>query len=320
MVVGKTVCVTGASGFIASWLVKLLLERGYTVRGTIRNPEKAKFLLQLPGASDRLKLFSADLLEPGSFDEAVAGCDGVFHVASPLILEAITDPQAQFIEPAVNGTLNVLASCAKAHTWRVVLTSTVAAINHTPKCTPDVVLDESFWSEEDYCRERKDWYALSKTLAEKAAWDFVKEKGLDMVVINPGGVFGPTLQASELGSNMFIVGILNGTMKVYPNIAFGITGVKDVAMAHILAYELEHATGRYICSGPVHPFADVVSLLRKLYPMYDISAKVVDETVPMIPPHNLSSQKLRDLGLRLQPTEDVIHETVTNFKEWGLLD
>jgi nucleoside-diphosphate-sugar epimerase len=93
MVVGTTVCVTGASGFIASWLVKLLLERGYTVRGTIRNPDKAKFLLQLPGASDCLKLFSADLLEPGSFDEAVAGCDGVFHVASPLIVEAITDPQ-----------------------------------------------------------------------------------------------------------------------------------------------------------------------------------------------------------------------------------
>jgi len=320
MVVGKTVCVTGASGFIASWLVKLLLERGYTVGGTIRNPEKAKFLLQLPGASDRLKLFSADLLEPGSFDEAVAGCDGVFHVASPIIVAAITDPQAQFIEPAVNGTLNVLASCAKAHTRRVVLTSTVAAINHTPKCTHDVVLDESFWSEEDSCRERKDWYALSKTLAEKAAWDFVKEKGLDMVVINPDGVFGPTLQASELGSNIYILGILNGTMQGYPNIPFGITGVKDVAMAHILAYELEHATGRYICSGPVHPLADVVSLLRKLYPMYDISAKVVDETLPTIPPHNVSSQKLGDLGLRLQPTEDVIHETVTSFKEWGLLD
>ncbi|KAH9534830.1 hypothetical protein CY35_17G024000 [Sphagnum magellanicum] len=320
MVVGKTVCVTGASGFIASWLVKLLLQRGYNVRGTIRNLEKAKFLLQLPGASDRLKLFSADLLEPGSFDEAVAGCDGVFHVASPIIVQAITDPQAQFIEPAVNGTLNVLASCAKAHTRRVVLTSSVAAINHTSKCTPDVVLDESFWSEEDYCRERKDWYALSKTLAEKAAWDFVKEKGLDMVVINPDGVFGPTLQASELGTNIYILGILNGTIKGYPNIAFGITRVTDVAMAHILAYESEHATGRYICSGPVHPLADVVSLLRKLYPMYDISDKVVDETAPTIPPHNVSSQKLRDLGLRLQPTEYVIHETVTNFKQWGLLD
>jgi nucleoside-diphosphate-sugar epimerase len=320
MVVGKTVCVTGASGFIASWLVKLLLERGYTVRGTIRNPEKAKFLLQLPGASDRLKLFSADLLEPGSFDEAVAGCDGVFHVASPIVKEAITDPQAQFIEPAVNGTLNVLASCAKVHTQRVVLTSSVGAINRTPKCTPEIVVDESFWSEEDYCRERKDWYVLSKTLAEKAAWDFVKEKGLDMVVINPSGVIGPTLQASELGINKYILGLLNGTMKAYPNLTFGVVGVKDVAMAHILAYESQHATGRYICSGPVLQFADVVSLLRKLYPMYDISAKVADEAVHIVPPYNLSSQKLRDLGLHVQPIEDVIYETVASFKEWGLLD
>jgi nucleoside-diphosphate-sugar epimerase len=118
--------------------------------------------------------------------------------------------QAQLIEPAVTGTLNVLASCAKAHTRRVVLTSTAATINYTPKCTPNAFLDESFWSEEEYCRERKDWYVLSKTLAEKAAWDFVKEKGLDMVVINPGGVFGPTLQASEIGTNIYILGILNG--------------------------------------------------------------------------------------------------------------
>jgi nucleoside-diphosphate-sugar epimerase len=117
--------------------------------------EKAKYLLQLPGASDHLKLFSADLSVDGCFDEALAGCDGVFHTASPLNIGEITDPQAQFIEPAVNGTLNVLASCAKAHTQRVVLTSSVGSISRTPKCTPDVVVDESFWSDEDYCWERK---------------------------------------------------------------------------------------------------------------------------------------------------------------------
>jgi nucleoside-diphosphate-sugar epimerase len=90
---GKTVCVTGASGFIASWLVKLLLERGYTVRGTVRNPEKSKHLLQLPGASDNLKLVAANLLEQGRFDEAVQGCDGVFHTASPYFTKNVTDPQ-----------------------------------------------------------------------------------------------------------------------------------------------------------------------------------------------------------------------------------
>jgi nucleoside-diphosphate-sugar epimerase len=155
---GKTVCVTGASGFIASWLVKLLLERGYTVRGTVRNPEKAKHLLQLPSASDHLKLFAADLLKPGCFDEIVQGCDGVFHTASPFFYKNVADPQAQFIDPAVKGTVNVLASCAKAHTKRVVLTSSVAAVAITPKNTPGVVIDESFWSDPDYCRERKVWW------------------------------------------------------------------------------------------------------------------------------------------------------------------
>ncbi|CAK9867220.1 unnamed protein product [Sphagnum jensenii] len=315
---GQTVCVTGASGFIASWLVKLLLERDYTVRGTIRSPgtsQKSKHLLQLPGASDHLKLVSADLLEQGSFDQAVEGCDGVFHTASPAF-----DKNAQLIEPAVKGTLNVLASCAQARTKKVVLTSSVAAVAYTPKRKSTSVVDESWWSDSDYCQETKAWYYVSKTLAERAAWDFVKEKNLDMVVINPSMVLGPVLQGSKNTSSDIILDFLNGTMKVYPSIAFGIVGVKDVAMAHILAYESEHATGRYICSGPVHPFADVVSLLKKLYPMYDISAKVVDETVPTIPPHNLSSQKLRDLGLHLLPTEDVIHKTVTNLKEWGLLD
>jgi nucleoside-diphosphate-sugar epimerase len=152
---GKTVCVTGASGFIASWLVKLLLERGYTVRGTVRNPEKSKHLLQLPGASDNLKLVAANLLEQGGFDEAVQGCDGVFHTASPYFTKNITDPQAQLIDPAVKGTLNVLASCARAQTKKVVLTSSAAAVAFTPKRTAGSFVDESWWTDVDYCEENK---------------------------------------------------------------------------------------------------------------------------------------------------------------------
>jgi nucleoside-diphosphate-sugar epimerase len=157
---GQTVCVTGASGFIASWLVKLLLERDYTVRGTIRSPEKSKHLLQLPGASDHLKLVSADLLEQGSFDQAVEGCDGVFHTASPAFEKNLTDPQAQLIDPAVNGTLTVLASCVKARTKKVVLTSSMAAVAYTPKRKSTSVVDESWWSDSDYCQEAKVWLDL----------------------------------------------------------------------------------------------------------------------------------------------------------------
>ncbi|KVH90372.1 NAD-dependent epimerase/dehydratase [Cynara cardunculus var. scolymus] len=181
---GKTVCVTGGSGYIASCLVKLLLERGYSVKASVRypnNPTKTDHLLKLDGAKERLHLFKADLLQDGSFDDAVDGCDGVFHTASPFFT-AVTDPQ---------GTLNVLASCSKASSVkRVVVTSSMAAVEATgrPK-TPETVVDETWFSDPDLCKEMKLWYVLSKTLAEEAAWKFAKEKGMDIVTINPAMAF-----------------------------------------------------------------------------------------------------------------------------------
>ncbi|KAH9534839.1 hypothetical protein CY35_17G024500 [Sphagnum magellanicum] len=275
---GETVCVTGASGFVASWLVKLLLERGYTVRGTVRSP--------VPGANDHLKLVSADLLEQGSFDQAVEGCDG-----------NVTDPQAQLLDPAVKGTLDVLASCVKAHARKVVVMSSVAAVTYTPERKSTSVVDESWWSDSDYCQETKAWYAVSKILAERAAWDFVNEKNLDMVAINPSMVIGPDLQASKNTSND--IGACRDN-KGIPKFMYWVCG----AMAHILAYESATVTGHYICAEQLLHYADLVALLSKLYPTYPISAK---------------SEKVKDLGLNFQPIEEVIHETVTSFKEWGWL-
>ncbi|KAK6937170.1 NAD-dependent epimerase/dehydratase [Dillenia turbinata] len=187
----KTVCVTGASGYIASWLVKFLLLRGYTVKATVRDPndpKKVEHLVSLDGAKERLQLVKANLLEEGAFDSIVDGCDGVFHTASPFITGA-KDPQTQLIEPAVKGTLNVLGSCAKFPSIkRVVLTSSIAAVAYTAKpLTPDVVVDETWYSDAEFCKE-------SKTLAEEAAWSFAKEKGIDLVTINPAMVIGPLLQ------------------------------------------------------------------------------------------------------------------------------
>ncbi|CBI40609.3 hypothetical protein VitviT2T_020109 [Vitis vinifera] len=194
---GKVVCVSGASGYIASWLVKLLLEQGYYVRATVRNPNDTKktgHLLALDGAKERLHLFKADLLEEGSFDSVVDGCDGVFHTASPAALE-VTDPQADLIDPALKGTMNVLRSCAKIPSVkRVVVTASMATVVANGKpLTPDVLVDESWFSDPVFFQETKQWYMLSKTLAEEASWKFAKENGMDMVVMNPGWVIGPVL-------------------------------------------------------------------------------------------------------------------------------
>ncbi|KAG0600372.1 hypothetical protein M758_11G028400 [Ceratodon purpureus] len=321
MAEGKTVCVTGATGFIASWIVKMLLERGYTVRGTIRNPEKAKYLMQFPGANERLQLLQADLLTPGSFDSVVQGCDGVFHTASPVIPydQEDVDPETQLLDPAIKGTVNVLESCAKAKGLkRVVLTSSIGAVAYTPHRVPGAVLDESSWSDIDHNRDNKLWYVLSKTLAEKAAWDLAKQQDLDMVVVNPSGVFGPVLNDSLSMSNELLLNILNGKSKVIPNWVIGQVGVKDVAMAHILAYEHPEAEGRYICSERVAHFSELFSLLAKLYPEYHIEAKQ-DNGPPRLAPYKLSSEKIKKLGLTFQPMEDVVHETVTCFKDLKLL-
>ncbi|XP_054799886.1 phenylacetaldehyde reductase-like [Prosopis cineraria] len=245
---GKVVCVTGASGFIASWLVKLLLLRGYSVRATVRDPNdpsKTEHLLKLEGAKERLNLIKANLLEEGSFDSAVEGCHGVFHTASPVLL-GVNDPQTELIEPAVKGTLNVLKSCAKSPSVkRVILTSSLAAVlcNGKP-LNPDVIVDETWFSDPDICKEYGEWsgYALSKTLAEEAAWKFAKENNIDLVALNPSMVIGPLLQPALNTSVQAILILLNGA-ETFPNSSFGWINVKDVANAHIQAFEIPSASG-----------------------------------------------------------------------------
>ncbi|KAH7679260.1 Cinnamyl-alcohol dehydrogenase protein [Dioscorea alata] len=211
---GKVVCVTGASGYIASWLVKLLLDRAYTVKATVRDlggPKKTEHLRALDGASERLQLFKANLLEEGSFDAAVDGCECVFHTASPFYYAPV-DPQAEFIDPAVKGTLNVLGSCVKISSIkRVVVTSSVAAVlfNGRPR-TPDVIVDETWFSDAEFCERGKMWYLLSKTLAEESAWKFSKDNGIEIVTINPSMVIGPLLQPTLNTSCAVILNLING--------------------------------------------------------------------------------------------------------------
>ncbi|GAB4856269.1 hypothetical protein Ancab_014196 [Ancistrocladus abbreviatus] len=314
---GKAVCVTGASGFIASWLVKLLLLRGYTVRASVRNindPLKTGHLISLDGAKERLHLFEANLLEDGAFDSAIEGCEGVFHTASPVYFIA-KDPQAEIVDPAVKGTLNVLRSCAKfPHVKRVVLTSSMAAVLCNDRCkTPETVVDESWFSDPEILKESKFWYELSKILAEQAGWKFVEEKGIDVVVMNPAVVIGPLLQPKLNESASSILDFVNGS-KSYGNATFGWINVKDVANAHIKAFEITSASGRYCLAETVAHYSTIVEILHELYPNLQLPDNCADDK-PFASTYQISKEKMKSLGIDYIPLKVSLKETVKSLKE-----
>eukprot|EP00252_Welwitschia_mirabilis_P026038 TRINITY_DN8346_c0_g1_i3.p1 TRINITY_DN8346_c0_g1~~TRINITY_DN8346_c0_g1_i3.p1 ORF type:complete len:337 (-),score=72.73 TRINITY_DN8346_c0_g1_i3:138-1148(-) len=322
---GKVVCVTGASGFIASWLVRLLLDRGYCVRGTVLNldcPSETDHLLALEGANERLQLLAANLLEEGSFDEAVSGCECVFHTASPTLFGTINDPQAELVDPAVKGTVNVLRSCKKASSVkRVVMTSSIGAMiyNGRPR-TSDVIVDETWFSDAEYCTKNKFWYPLSKTLAEEAAWEFSKMNNLDLVTINPAMVIGFSLQPTLNSSSATILNLIDGS-PTFPDMAFGWVNVKDVAEAHILAFEITSASGRYLLVERVAHFSEIVRLLSSIYPGVTLPAKCADSDPYggsfkiSKDTYKPSKERAEMLGLKFTPLEDSLKETITSFVE-----
>ncbi|XP_021296592.1 cinnamoyl-CoA reductase 1-like [Herrania umbratica] len=318
----KVVCVTGASGFIASWLVKLLLQRGYTVKATVRDPndpKKTQHLLSLEGAKERLHLFKAELVDEGCFDSIVDGCQGVFHAASPVFLSA-ADPQAEIIGPAVKGTLNVLKSCAKvASIKRVVITSSLASVVHNGRpLTPDVVVDETWFSDPVLCEEGKRWYMLSKTLAEQAAWRFAKDTGIDVVTIHPGMVFGPLLQPALNSSSEVILNLTKGEHS-FPSPTCAFIDVRDVAYAHIQAFEVPSACGRYCLVERSVPYSEVQKTLSELHPTVHLNEKYEDHSKPPEQTYQVSKEKAKSLGVSFVPLEVSLRDTVESLKSKGFL-
>ncbi|KAF0911434.1 hypothetical protein E2562_008308 [Oryza meyeriana var. granulata] len=314
---GQTVCVTGAAGYIASWLVKLLLERGYTVKGTVRNPDDPKnaHLKALDGAAERLVLCKADLLDYDSISAAVDGCHGVFHTASP-----VTDDPEQMVEPAVRGTEYVIKAAADAGTVRrVVFTSSIGAVTMDPNRGPDVVVDESCWSDLEHCKKTKNWYCYGKAVAEQAACKVAKERGVDLVVVNPVLVVGPLLQPTVNASAVHILKYLDGSAKKYTNAVQAYVDVRDVAAAHVLVFESPGASGRYLCAERVLHREDVVHILGKLFPEYPVPTRCSDEVNPRKQPYKMSNKKLQDLGLQFIPVSDSLYATVKSLQVKGHL-
>ncbi|XP_076940834.1 phenylacetaldehyde reductase-like [Bidens hawaiensis] len=320
---GKVVCVTGASGFIASWLVKLLLDHGYTVHATVRSlddPKKIEHLLALDGAKERLSLFEANLSVEGSFDSAVNGCVSLFHTASP-VLFSVDDPQAQLIDPAVKGTLNVLKSAAKVESLkRVVLTSSLAAVMFRSTLPEHVgVMDETWFSDPVICEQRKLWYCISKTLAEDAAVKFAKDNGLDSVVIHPGYVVGPILQPTLNLTSETILSLLKDGKELFPDGMYRLVDVRDVAAAHILAFENPEANGRYCMVGKVARYLEIMKIVDELYPSLGHSERCKDGECVESLLYDVSRVKVERLGVKFTPLEVSIKDTIESLREKNLL-
>ncbi|CAM8901721.1 unnamed protein product [Rhodiola kirilowii] len=314
------VCVTGASGFLASWLIKRLLQSDYEVVGTVRDPaneKKLAHLWKLDGAKERLKLMRAELTEEGSFDEAVAGCVGVFHTASP-VFGTVSDPMVNMVEPAVTGTLNVLRSCKRNPSLRrVVLTSSSSAVRARVDFDPNVPLDESSWSSVDLCQRFQIWYALSKTLAEKAAWEFCSQNGIDLVTVLPSFVVGPSLPPELCSTASDILGLLKGeTHRFEWHGRMGYVHIDDVALCHILVFEQDDARGRFLCSSDVLGNDALVALLSKWYPNLPIPKSFKQMERPY---YQFNTNKIRNLGLKFKSVSQMFDDCIASFVEQGYL-
>ncbi|XP_050377248.1 cinnamoyl-CoA reductase 1-like [Argentina anserina] len=175
--------------------------------------------------------------------------------------------------PARNGTKNVIVATAEAKVKRVVFTSSIGAVYMDPNRDPDVVVDESCWSDLEFCKNTKNWYCHGKTVAEQAAWDEAKERGMDLVVVNPVLVLEPLLQPTINASTVHILKYLNGSAKTYVNSAQAYVHVMDAALAHILVYETASASGCYLCGESSLHRRDVVEILAESFPEYPVPTK-----------------------------------------------
>jgi dihydroflavonol-4-reductase len=339
-----TVCVTGAGGFIAAHVVRELLERGYAVRGTVRgNPSERRYavLRALEGASERLSLRQIELLDRAGWATAVLGCDAVIHCASPYRLD-VRDPERELITPAVGGTRNVIEAATAVGVPRVVITSSLAAVTDEP--VPGRVFTESDWNDRSSA-ERNPYYA-SKAAAERAAWDLEAQAGpgFRLVAIVPAFVLGPSIGPALNLSAEVVRDLLAGATPALVDLNWLVTDVRDVALAHVAAMELEAATGRYLCAGESVSMVRMAQILREegladgyRLPRLRLTGRFGTALALMLartrPPGMRAylethlgktlradaSRVTRELGVGYRPVRQTLRDTVADLERWGHL-
>lgn len=331
------VVLTGASGFIAKHVARQLLEDGYAVRATLRSPSREGEVRDavLPGlpadAADRLTFSPADLLSDEGWPEAMAGARALIHTASPFPQNQPADPQ-EVIRPAVEGTRRALGAAADAGVTRVVLTSSVAAIRHPG---PPEVQDERDWIDPEAPTSTP--YDASKALAERAAWDLARERGLALTAINPSLVLGPLLDAASGTSVGLVARLLRGRDPVVLNMGLSAVDVRDVALMHVRALTLPATEGeRVIASAGLLPMPIMAKALKRAFPDRRIPtltapdwlvralARAVPDlrgAVPYLGREDLvSNDKARRLfGLDFIPPEEALLATARSLLARGLV-
>lgn len=339
----ELVLVTGGSGFIGAHCIRQLLNAGYRVRTTVRSLKRepdVRAMLREGGAdpADRLSFFAADLTSDAGWPEAVAGCDFVLHVASPLP-PGVPKDENELIVPARDGALRVLRAARDAGVKRVVLTSSFAAIGygHKPQSAP--------FSETDWTNLNGDdltAYTKSKTLAERAAWDFIAREGgsLELATINPVGVFGPVLGPDYSASILLVQRLMDGALPGCPKLDFGVVDVRDVASLHLLAMTHPAAKGeRFLAvTGDFMWMREMARVLKdrmgasaKRVPTRELPnwllrlASLRDPAIKLILPelgkakNGTGEKAIRMLGWAPRSKEDALVATAESLSRLGLL-
>lgn len=329
--------VTGITGFIGLHVALNLREQGYSVRGTVRNREKAEKLL---GASvpepDAFSCVEADLLSDDGWAEAMAGVEVVHHVASPFPLEEPKDPDT-VIGPAKEGTRRVLRAAKEAGVRRVVVTASVASIMYGHDASHRQPFTEEDFTDPE--APKLSTYIRSKTLAEQTAWELARELDLELCTVHPGLVLGP-LAAPNAGTSVGIVQeLLGGKLPGCPRLNFPVVDVRDVAELHRLAGETSGAAGnRYACTSNSMWFFEIAQLLRKELPDFDRKIpkrelpnwlvkliSLFDPSIRAILPElgmerAVSSDKAqRELGWRPRTAEEAVLESGRTLVKLGLV-
>jgi nucleoside-diphosphate-sugar epimerase len=317
------VLVTGGSGYVGTQLVAALLRAGSQVRTTVRSKDREADLraaVRRGGADDAdLELVIADLSADDGWKAAMAGCEEVHHVASPMVQP---DDPDEVIVPARDGTLRVLRAARDAGVRRVVLTSSFAAVGYSPK--PGAEYTEADWT--DPGTPGLPPYPRSKAIAERTAWDFIEHEGGDteLVVVNPTFILGPTLTAQARSSLHLTKAMLDGTMPVVRRQRFGVADVRDVADLHIRAMAAPEAAGqRYLAlaDGPTISFLQMAQILRER--LGPLAERVPTEEAPGPEPPRLiihNDRAKQELRWRPRPAETTIVETAESLRDLGLLE